>query len=296
MKKMNLTSVLAALTLIAAASLVYVSCTETGSLFDPGTASLLPDSVNAIPAAVTEKETDETTDYETTLSAPRKTIYLTIDDAPLNGSHYIDSVITAEKVKAGIFLVGNSIDGSHRFRKYHERLKSNPHIEIYNHSYSHAKHKYAAYYKNPQKVMEDFEKNEADFGISHKVARLPGRNLWQVGERKKNYRQTGATAAALLTDNGYRVFGWDIEWCYNCKDYTPVQTVDELVDEVEALFARPAALFTANHVVLLMHDQMFGKCNDGNDLGLLIRRLKECGYTFGHLTDYPVSSHQGKLR
>jgi len=293
MKKMNLTPVLAALTLIAAASLVYVSCTETGSLFDPGTTPLLPDSVAAIPAAdsITGKETVETTHEETASSAPRKTIYLTIDDAPLNGSQYIDSVISAEKVKAGIFLVGNSIDGSHRFRKYHERLKSNPHIEIYNHSYSHAKHKYAAYYKNPQKVMEDFEKNEADFGISHKVARLPGRNLWQVGARKKNYRQTGATAAALLTDNGYQVFGWDIEWCYNCKDYTPMQTVDELVDEVEALFARPAALFTANHVVLLMHDQMFAKCNNGNDLGLLIRRLKECGYTFGHLTDYPVSSH-----
>ncbi|NDV58440.1 polysaccharide deacetylase family protein [Bacteroides sp. 519] len=214
-------------------------------------------------------------------------MYLTIDDAPLNGSAYIDSIITIEKVKTSLFSVGCSIDGSHRFREYHQKFEENPFIEIYNHSYSHANHRYAAFYQNPEYVLNDFEKNQTSCNIKYKIARLPGRNLWQLGERKKNYKQTGATSAALLVENGYQVFGWDIEWMYNSKDYSPKQSIEELIIEIEQLFERPTLTFTANHVVLLMHNQMFAKVTAQNDLSLLIQKLKECGYRFEYLRKYP---------
>ncbi len=133
-------------------------------------------------------------------SGVRKYIYLTIDDAPLNGSEYIDSVIAAAKIKTSLFVVGNGINGSKRFRQYYKRLCENPYVEICNHSYSHANNRYIAFYKNPELVLNDFEKNQADLNISCKIARLPGRNLWLLGERKKNYKQTGGSSAELLAE------------------------------------------------------------------------------------------------
>ena len=271
--------------IIQLASLLFisVSCTESVNHLNIDTATtptaLVHDSTMIDPVVIEQKDAD-------TL-IPRKYIYLTIDDAPLNGSDYIDSVIAVAKVKTNIFLVGNSIDGSHRFRKYHEQMKENPYIAIYNHSYSHANNKYAKYYQNPTEVLSDFEKNRMDFNITHKIARLPGRNLWQIGERKKNYKQTGATSAELLVQNGYQVFGWDIEWKYNAKDYTPKQTIEQLIDEIEELH-KTTSVFTSNHIVLLMHNQMFAKANDNNDLAKLIEKLKARNYTFEYLSTYPI--------
>ena len=212
-----------------------------------------------------------------------KHIYLTIDDAPLNGSMYIDSVISAAKVKTSIFIVGNPIHGSGKFKKYHETLKENRYIELYNHSYSHANHRYAGYYKEPEQVVSDFEKNMTEFNLRHHIARLPGRNLWHLGERKKNYKQTGAEAASLLAEKGYKIFGWDIEWKYDAKNYSPQQTVEELIEEIE----NASGTFTPNHTVLLMHDQMFGKINEKNNLAELIEKLLERDFTFEYLSDYP---------
>lgn len=229
---------------------------------------------------------DSTITLKKDLSGRDKYIYLTIDDAPLNGSAYIDSIISETKVKANIFLVGNPIDGSNRFRKHYETLKTNSYIEIYNHSYSHANNRYLSFYKHPDTVLSDFEKNQAAFDIRSKIARLPGRNLWQVGERKKNCGQTGASSAQLLAENGYKIFGWDVEWKYDSKNYTPEHTIDELVNEIENA-CKDSLTFTPQHVVLLMHDQFFAKVNQKNDLKVLINKLKENNFSFEYLSSYP---------
>lgn len=271
--------------IIRLASLLFISvaCTESVNHLNIDTATAPTTLVHD--QTMTDSIIIEQQDTET--STPQKYIYLTIDDAPLNGSDYIDSIIATAKVKTNIFLVGNSIDGSHRFRKYHQQMKENPYIAIYNHSYSHANNKYVKYYQNPTDVLNDFEKNRTDFNITHKIARLPGRNLWQIGERKKNYKQTGATSAELLAQHGYQVFGWDIEWKYNAKDYTPKQTIEQLIDEIEMLHKNSGS-FTPNHIILLVHNQMFAKANDHNDLAKLIGELKACNYTFEYLSAYPI--------
>ena len=265
---------------IAVIMFVSIRCTEEKNLnVEPDFASV-PDSLTV--TAVVEKKKDSL--------MTQKYIYLTIDDSPLNGSQYVDSIISIEKVKTSLFLVGKPINGSYRFRKYYEVLQQNPYIEIYNHSYSHANEKYAGYYKNPESVLTDFEKNQSEFNISHRIARLPGRNLWMIGERKKNCRQTGTTSAELLAQNGYEIFGWDVEWKYDKKDYTPQKSVDELIKEIEEL-CNSSEAFTSNHVVLLIHNQMFGKINDKNNLQELISKLKENDFIFEYLSSYTELSN-----
>lgn len=265
---------------VATALFAGISCTEVITDFEPDNESpqlsdslLLPDaSVFGIGDSLT--------------LLPRKCIYLTIDDAPLNGSVYIDSIISKTKVKTNIFMVGNPIDGSGKFKKYYTILSENRYIEIYNHSYSHANNKYTSYYKNPESVLADFEKNQSDFEIAHRIARLPGRNLWKIGEKTKNYKQTGATSAQLLSEKGYKIFGWDVEWKYNVKDYSPKQTIDELVKEIKEAYEK-SATFSKNHLVLLMHDQMFARLNGENDLDILINKLKDEKFSFEYLSSYP---------
>ncbi|MBD8346716.1 polysaccharide deacetylase family protein [Dysgonomonas sp. HGC4] len=267
--------------------LMNISCSEFDNSQDIGIDAVsVADSIS-YPDLVSDSiiETTATIEKSDSLST-RKYIYLTIDDAPLNGSMYIDSIISSEKIKTSLFVVGNAIDGSSRFSRYYKMLQQNPNIEIYNHSYSHANNRYVDFYKNPELVLEDFDKNQSDFDITHKITRLPGRNLWQIGERKKNYNQTGATSADLLVKNGYKVFGWDVEWNYDAKDYMPKQTIDELVEEIEASY-NSSRTFTANHVVLLMHDQMFAKVGEKNDLRELITKLKDNNYCFEYLSAYP---------
>ncbi len=75
-----------------------------------------------------------------------------------------------------------------------------------------------------------------------------------------------------------------MEWNYDAKDYSPKQSIDELVKEIENSCSKA---FTSNHVVLLMHNQMFGKVNDRNNLGELIARLKKSNFIFESLSSYP---------
>ena len=268
------------ITLLLAVSRIIIGVSCTKSIVKSGITD--ESKIIAIAPADSLVHYMDSIKHSKTLSS-RRHIYLTIDDAPLNGSMYIDSVISDAKVKTNIFVVGNPIHGSGKFKKYHETLKENKYIELYNHSYSHANHRYANYYKEPELVVSDFDKNMTEFNLHHYIARLPGRNLWHLGERKKNYRQTGAEAAGLLAKKGYKIFGWDIEWKYDAKGYLPQQTVEELIEEIE----NASGTFTSNHIVILMHDQMFAKINEKNNLAELIEKLLERDFTFEYLSNYP---------
>lgn len=266
------------LLLITSLLFINICCSENENILNTENATISSTDSIIQPKIIVEKEDS--------LSKPLKYIYLTIDDGPLNGSKYIDSIISNHQIKTNLFVVGNAINGSSRFLKYYKMFQENPYIEIYNHSYSHANNRYLDFYKNPELVLADFEKSQTEFSIVHKIARLPGRNLWQIGERKKNYSQTGFTSAELLSEKGYKIYGWDVEWTYNPKDYTPKKSVDKLIEEIENSY-NTCKTFTPNHVVLLMHDQMFAKINDDNNLGKLISKLEEHNFIFEHLSSYP---------
>jgi len=220
-------------------------------------------------------------------NVPIRYIYLSFDDGPLNGSENIDSVILAEKLKISVFIVGENAEESKRLGNYYKLYEENPFVEVYNHSYTHAKGKYRKFYSHPENVLADIQKNEQLFGLRYKIVRLPGRNMWRVGGRKRDDIKSGSSSADLLAQNGYKVYGWDIEWQHRAKDGTPIQSVDEMETEIVRLLGN-GETFTKDHLVLLVHDEMFQKKWEESELKLLIDRLRlHQNFLFEHLRFYP---------
>lgn len=224
--------------------------------------------------------------YSSRHELPIKYIYLTFDDGPLNGSENIDSVVLAERLKINVFLVGEHAENSKKLGTYYKLYEQNPFVESYNHSFTHANNKYKEFYSNPQNVLADIQKNEQVLGLRYKTVRLPGRNIWRVGTRKKDDGASGNTAADLLAANGFKLYGWDIEWTHR-SDGRPVQTVDEMVKEIKTRLDN-GNTFTKDHIVILLHDEMFSKKWEESELKQLIDKLHlNENYIFEHIRFYP---------
>jgi peptidoglycan/xylan/chitin deacetylase (PgdA/CDA1 family) len=220
-------------------------------------------------------------------SSVLKYIYFTFDDGPLHGSENIDSVILSERLKISVFLVGEHVEKSPQLDKYYKMYEQNPFVEAYNHSYTHANLKYELYYRNPENVLADIRKNEQLLNLKFKIVRLPGRNMWRIGDRKRDDQVSGSSAADLLAKNGYKIFGWDLEWQHNDKNGIPVQTVDEMIKEIDSRI-EGGHTFTKDHIVILLHDQMFEKSWEKSELKQLIDKLRTREYyIFEHIRFYP---------
>jgi len=221
-------------------------------------------------------------------------IYLSFDDGPLAGSKDVDNAVKVEKVKINVFVVGSYVQAFPRMREYFQLYENNPYIEIGNHSYSHAHDEYSVFYKNPKSVYQDFGKNENVLQLKSKLVRLPGRNMWRIGSKTINDVTSGSAAADLLSKNGYLVFGWDIEWQHDARTGVPVQTVNDIFNQIEKLLKERKTV-TENHVVILCHDEMFRKKWEETELKQLIERLRSAGlYEFNHLSEYPQQKENGK--
>ena len=221
-------------------------------------------------------------------------VYLSFDDGPLEGSEDVDNAIRAEKIKINVFVVGSYVQIFPRMNKYLQLYENNLYIEIGNHSFSHAHNEYAMFYKDPESAYQDFVKNENVLYMKSKLARLPGRNMWRIGDRKINDETNGAAAADLLAKNGYSVFGWDIEWEHDARTGKPVQTVNDIFYQIEHLLKHNKTV-TKNHIVILCHDEMFRKKWEETELKQLIERLRWMGtYEFNHLSEYPAKQESGK--
>lgn len=220
-------------------------------------------------------------------SAPLKYIYLTFDDGPLNGSENIDSVILAERLKISVFLVGANTERSKLSGEYYKLYEQNPFVDAYNHSLTHANGKYELFYSNPENVLADIRKNEQLLNLRYKIVRLPGRNIWRIDDRKRDDGVSGAAAADLLAKNGYKLYGWDIEWQHNPKNGTPVQSVDKMAKEIESRLEN-GNTFTKDHIVVLIHDEMFRKKWEESELKQLIDQLRlHENYVFEQIRFYP---------
>ena len=155
-----------------------------------------------------------------------------------------------------------------------------------NHSFSHAHDDYRAYYNNSDAVLQDFLKNEKTLNLPNKLARLPGRNMWRLKDRHVDDVKSGSLAADTLFTNGFKVFGWDLEWCHDPKSGVPIQTVEDMINLIEKYFAEKRTV-TENHLVILCHDEMFRKSWEESELKQLIDKLRIKGFNFGHLSEYP---------
>lgn len=107
--------------------------------------------------------------------------------------------------------------------------------------------------------------------------------MWVVDGRHKYDIANGISSAQLLAANGYQVFGWDLEWAHDGKTGEPIQSVDDILNEIE--LAKEHA-FTKGHVVLLTHDEMFKTKTNGGKLIELIQKLQQKGYVLRALDRY----------
>lgn len=219
--------------------------------------------------------------------AKPKHIYLTFDDGPLIGSAAIDSLAKEKNIKVSVFLIGKHAHMSKGRKRDLDRYENNPLIKCYNHSYTHANNQYSRFYNNPQKAFADFEKNEKDLNLKHKVVRLPGRNIWMYDDVRKIDLKSGSSTADLLHKNGYRIFGWDVEWRLNSITGVPVQSQETTVNHIRNFMNNKSSM-VPNNVVFLMHDDMFQTKKGQNELSTLIDKLKLEGYQFEFMQDYPI--------
>lgn len=243
------------------------------------------DSINSIEPRVAKKNRRDSLYKE--LNKKPKHVYLTFDDGPLIGSAAIDSIVTAKDIKINVFLIGKHAKMSKHLAKSLARYLNNPLVASYNHSFTHANNRYQTFYKDPTLAYNDFLKAQVELGLTQKVARLPGRNIWMFDDISRVDGVSGGSTAKMLHDDGYNVYGWDVEWRINGRTGVPVQTVEQTFSKMKSYLDNHYGLFP-NNVVLLMHDDMFQNKVGQNMLVQLIDKLKGEGYTFEFLTDYPV--------
>jgi peptidoglycan/xylan/chitin deacetylase (PgdA/CDA1 family) len=216
-----------------------------------------------------------------------KHIFLTFDDGPLVGSAVIDSLARARKIKVSTFLVGRHADMGKNRKRDLERYRSNPYVACYNHSYTHGLNKFSAFYNNPTSAFADFEKNEADLKLEHKIVRMPGRNVWIYDDIRRIDMPNSTSTADLLHNEGYKIYGWDIEWRIQSNTGVPTQPLEQVRTRVRNFMGNKSSM-TPNNVVLLMHDDMFQTQNGKYLLIQLLDGLTEDGYRFEFMEDYPI--------
>lgn len=216
-----------------------------------------------------------------------KHVYFTFDDGPLLGSAAIDSIATAKKIKINAFLVGRHANMSKGLKRDFERYYKNPLVDCYNHSYTHANNKFSAFYSNPVGAYDDFVKNEEDLTLKHKIARLPGRNIWVYEDVRKLDLQSGASTADMLFTNGYKVYGWDVEWKIHGLTGKPLQSVNDIYKSIRRFMENKNSM-EPNNVVLLMHDDMFQNKKGQQLLSALIDSIQvNTDYKFEFMRSYP---------
>ena len=209
------------------------------------------------------------------IDSTKQYVYLTFDDGPYKGSKNINKVLTEENVKGTVFLVGfNAFTKD--LKQYVEDYKQNPNVEIANHTYSHAHNKYKAFYSMPEGVYEDIRKNEVVLDIHSRWVRLPARNTWRLGNKKKDDPvKNSIPAADLLAKNQFFIYGWDYEWersgkkSANHQLSSPEKIYEGIVHRLDQ-----NKTFEKNHLVILMHDDMFNEDYNAEKLRQLIVLLK----------------------
>lgn len=262
------------------AFLLLFSCSDSGSRGKKLGAELdIPDSVE-INLKAPQKESEQ----------PRKKrIFMTFDDGPNLGTRNLLTILKEEKVPATMFLIGLHTKASPEQKLMWEQLQTFPGIELFNHSYSHAwRNRFTGFYKNADSVISDFNRAQAMMMLKEPIARTPGRNAWRIDSIARTDLVKNRTVIdSLQKKGGYVLIGWDLEWQFNHKNAQAIQTPDQLMAQVDHLFAANKTLKPDN-LVILAHDQMWRTSTDSLRLHEFIRKLKSRpGYELALITDYP---------
>lgn len=239
---------------------------------------------------ITQTNNSVEVELDTPSSDATPRVYLTIDDGPSSFSDEILDVANTKQAKMTVFLVGNTM-WSKKYREYLNQYRNNSLIELANHSYSHAKGKYALYYKNPNGVLLDFYKNIVQMQLPNNLARLPGRCFWALGNKEHFNQESGKVAARLLRQKGFNLYGWDIEWFYHHKTGAPLGSAESVFANIQRSIKKNQT-FTKGHCVVLLHERHF---QSKYEIAKLISICQREGYILEHLRNYPIPKNENAI-
>jgi len=218
-----------------------------------------------------------------------KTLYLTFDDGPINGTKNVLRIVSEENVKATMFYIGREV--VHSPALFRQAL-SLPNVLVANHTYTHANNHYRRFYNGSiASVVADIDKAQSVIGGA-KYLRLCGRNVWRLPAVKKNDwgisvaqrgREIGKYDA--LHRRGYFIYGWDAEWPFSYKTQRPLLSGKEMARRVNLVY-RSHRTVKPGSVIVLAHDFMFRTAYNARQLRIFIRTMKAQGWTFRTIDAY----------
>lgn len=217
----------------------------------------------------------------------KQTLYLSFDDGPNKGTRNVMHIASEENIPVTLFLVGEHVNGSPFQRATWDSLKHCAMIELGNHSYSHAHHKYDQYYKLPDSVVSDFRRCKDSLRLASNVCRTPGRNIWRTSAINSTDIAKSAVAADSLETAGFKLIGWDVEWHYDNRLFMLNHQSDSLMRLIDSAFSKKKTK-TTDHLVLLAHDQAYADALDSADLHNFFKQLKKDDrYNLEFISNYP---------
>lgn len=218
----------------------------------------------------------------------KKRIYLTFDDGPNKGTQNVLDIINQENIPANFFIVGQHVFDSPGQRRTWDSLKASTHIELYNHSYTHANNRYDHFYQLPETVVKDMEMTKEKLLPATNVVRAPGRNSWRIDSLHFTDIKKSKPAMDSLQKAGFIVLGWDLEWHYDPKTFQVKNTADELLSQIDSLFKKGRTKMPGN-LVILAHDQVYHSAADSLQLREFIQKLKaRDDYELSLVSAYPA--------
>ncbi|TDX83165.1 polysaccharide deacetylase family protein [Epilithonimonas xixisoli] len=216
----------------------------------------------------------------------KRYIYLTFDDGPNKGTENLIKIINKYQIPITSFIVGKHAYDSKTQAKNLTELKNHKLVELANHSYSHAENRYSEFYKNPEKVIHDFDRAKDNLKFQNKYARTPGRNIWRTTNINATDIKTSKTSADELQRAGYVLVGWDLEWKPD-NQMKLKGSHKEISKKIDSIFFNDLEK-TSRHLVFLTHDQYLQDDDSVRELDLFISDLQNSNrFEFRKISDYP---------
>jgi peptidoglycan/xylan/chitin deacetylase (PgdA/CDA1 family) len=244
------------------------------------------------PAIKNNEDKKETVQVAAPVKKKKKKIYLTFDDGPNKGTKNVLDIVKDEKIPVSFFIVGEHVFASVNQNNTWDSLQMATQIEICNHSYTHAWHnRFEKFYESPDSVVSDFQRAHDSLDLKNNIVRTPGRNAWRIDSLQFTDLKKSKAAVDSLQKAGFIVMGWDLEWHYDHKELTVKNSADELLKQIDSVFNNKKTK-SPEHLVLLAHDQVYGKTKDSAELRQLIQKLKlKEEYELSSASGYPGASN-----
>ncbi len=220
----------------------------------------------------------------------KKKLYLTFDDGPNIGTRVVMDILKAQKVPATFYMIGLHRYGSPVQEKLWAEVNKEPSFEVTNHSFTHAyRNQFPKFYADLNGAVNDFVRNHDSLKFNNKIVRAPGSNVWRLDGTYIDHKlQQRTSVMDSLYKLGYFITGWDWEWTYNGKTQKARQTPDQLISELNGMFATPKLLNKPNHLILLAHDLVYADSTDKAWLEEFIVKLKaDPQIEFRVISQYP---------